>query len=151
MDIVVKAALVYLGLLIVLRIAGRRMLDQLNSFDLVIILIISEAVQQTLIGDETSFTAAMLAVITLVVLDVGISLFQQKFPASRKWIQGTASLLVVHGVPQREIMRRARVSEDDILESARRRQGLGRLDEIEFAVLETSGVISIIPKRESEK
>jgi uncharacterized membrane protein YcaP (DUF421 family) len=149
MDSVLRAAAVYLFLLVLFRIAGKRTLSDVTTFDFVLLLIISEATQQALLGEDFSLTNAFLVIITLIGLDIVLSLWVQRWPWLSKWIEGLPLVIVEHGQPLRERMKRVRVSEDEILTAARERRGLARMDQIQYAVLERSGGISIIPKQDS--
>jgi uncharacterized membrane protein YcaP (DUF421 family) len=149
MDSVLRGAAIYLFLMVLFRIAGKRTLSDVTTFDFVLLLIVGEATQQALLGEDFSLTNAFLVILTLIGLDIAISLWQQRWPGLAKWLEGVPLVIVEHGQPLRERMRRARVSEDDILTAARERQGLARMDQIQYAVLERSGGISIIPKQES--
>jgi uncharacterized membrane protein YcaP (DUF421 family) len=86
-------------------------------------------------------------VITLVGFDIRLSLLKEKLPFLDKWLEGTPLVIVQDGKPLRERMKGARVDESDVLAAARELQGLERMDQIKFAVLERTGEISIIPKK----
>jgi uncharacterized membrane protein YcaP (DUF421 family) len=145
-DTVLRAAAVYIVVLLVLRLAGRRTVAEMTPFDLVLLLIIGDATQQALLGDDFSLTTAFLVVATLIVLDILLSLLKERFASLAKLIDGVPMVIVENGQPLRERMRRARVSMDDVMLSARESQGIERLEEIKFAVLEVSGGISVIPR-----
>ncbi|WP_147195675.1 YetF domain-containing protein [Pantoea sp. MBD-2R] len=145
METVLRAASMYLLLMIVLKIAGRRTLLEMTSFDLILLLIISEATQQALLGNDFSVTGASLTIITLIVVDILFGMMKARFPRLDRLIDGTALILVEHGRLLPERARRAGISEDDILNTARSSAGLERLDQIKFAILEKNGKISIIP------
>jgi uncharacterized membrane protein YcaP (DUF421 family) len=145
LDAVLRAAAVYFILLIAVRLSGRRTLSELTTFDFILVLVISEAVQQGMVGDDYSLTTAMVVVVTLVLIDVTLSFAKTRFRWLEKILEGVPTVLVENGRPLRERMKKARVSEDDIMESARELQGLERMDEIKFAVLEVGGKITIIP------
>ena len=149
MDAVLRATAMYLLLLTVFRVSGRRMLAELTTFDFVLLLIIGEATQQALLGEDFSFINAMLVIVTLVTLEIGLSLLKGWAPFLGKLLDGTPMIVVDHGRPLRERMRKARIDEEDILEAARRLQGIERLDQIKYAVLEVSGGISVIPNDRS--
>lgn len=146
MDAILRAAAIYIVLLIMFRIAGRRTLSEMTAFDFVLLLIIGESTQQALLGEDFSLTNAFIVIVTLLTLDVGISLWKQRSPRANRLIEGVPTVLVENGRPLTALMDKARVREDEILEAARRLQGLERMDQIKFAVLEVSGGISIIPK-----
>lgn len=145
MDAILRAAAVYLLLLIVFRIAGRRSLAQMTSFDFVLLLVIGESTSDALIGDDYSVTRTSLVIITLIVIDIGLSLIKGESSTFSKLLDGTPMVIVEHGKLLRERMRRARVDEEDVLEAARKKQGIESLDQIKYAVLEIDGAISIIP------
>lgn len=147
MDTVLRAALIYLGLLIALRATGRRMLGEMTTFDLILVLIISEAAQQALVGDNHSLTNAAIAVVTLMAIDVTFSLLTKRIPRLEKWVDGVPMIIVENGRPLEERMRQARVDENDVLSSARKLRGLERLDQIKYAVLEADGHITVVPNR----
>jgi uncharacterized membrane protein YcaP (DUF421 family) len=145
-DSIVRATVVYIVLLLILRIAGKRSLAQITTFDFVLLLIIAEGVQPALNGADTSMTNSLLVVMTLVGLDIAFSLLKGKSQRLEKLIDDVPLVLVVDGQPLPERLRKVRVDESDILTSARLLQGLERMEQIKYAVLERSGGISIIPK-----
>ncbi len=145
MDIVVRALAIYLVIVVLFRVTGKRTMAQVTTVDLVLLLIISEATQQALLGDDFSITTAALAIITLVFLDRVADLLKFKSRKINRLIEGAPVVLVEHGRPVRHRLRKEHISVDDILAVARNQQGLLRLDQIEYAILESSGGISIIP------
>ncbi|WP_330984419.1 MULTISPECIES: DUF421 domain-containing protein [Enterobacterales] len=147
MDMILRAVAIYLILLVVFKIAGRRALLQMTSFDLILLLIISEATQQGLLGNDFSVTGAALCIITLIVMDMLFGKLKKYLPGAEEMIDGTAVVLVENGVLMRDKMKMADISVDDIMVSARNNQGLTELAEIKFAILETNGHISIIPQK----
>ncbi len=147
MDSVLRAAAVYLVLLLLFRIIGKRSLGETGTFDFVLLLIIAEATQQAMIDDDNSMTNAFLIIVTLLALNVGFSLLKQRSPLADQLIDDVPVLIVVDGNPLKDRMDRARVDERDILQAARESQGLARLDEIKYAVLERDGAISVVPKQ----
>jgi len=148
MDAVMRAAAIYFFLLIVFRLAGQRTLANLTTFDFVLLLVIAEATQQGLLGADFSVTTAFLVIVTLVGIDIGLSLLKNRFVGVDKLLEGVPLVLVADGKPLKARMERARIDESDVLMAARERQGLERLDQIRYAVLERTGQISIIPKRQ---
>jgi uncharacterized membrane protein YcaP (DUF421 family) len=148
-DIIVRTAAVYAFLLVVFRFSGRRTLSEMTTFDLVLLLIISETTQQAMIGDDFSFTAAALAILTFVGMNVALAALKTRFPALDTWLDGLPTVIVADGRPLADRMRRARVDVSDVLAAARELQGLGRLDQIAYAVLERDGKITVIPKPDS--
>jgi uncharacterized membrane protein YcaP (DUF421 family) len=149
MDAVLRAAAIYVFLLIIFRIAGRRTLAEINTFDFVLLLILGEATQQGLIGDDFSVTRALLLITSLIGLDIGMSFLQRRFRTLDKIIDGVPLIIVEDGEPVKDRMDRARIDEADVLEAGRLHHGLERMDQIKYAVLERDGGISIIPKAEA--
>ena len=149
MDSVIRAAAVYFMLLIVFRLAGNRSIGQITAFDFVLLLIISEAIQGAMTTGDHSMTNAFLIVITLVGLDIMMSLWKQRSMRVEKILDGVAVLLMENGKLNRHIMNKERVDEGDILAAAREKIGLERIDQIKHAVVEANGAISIIPKHRS--
>jgi len=146
MDAILRGFMIYLFLLVLFRIAGRRTLGQMTNFDFVLLLIISEATQNAMIGNDFSLTNGMLVILSLVGLDIAFSLLKQRFPALNRHLEGLPLVLVEQGRPLKELMRKSRVDEQDILSSAREKHGIERMEQIKYAVLETNGGISIIPQ-----
>ena len=146
MDIVVRGLAVYLFLMIIFRIAGQRTLSEVTTFDFVLLLIIAEATQQALLGEDFSITNAMLLIATLIGFDIALSLWKQRSQKVAKILEGVPLVLVDDGKPMPEHMENARVDEEDILAAARELQGLERIDQIKYAILERNGGISIIPR-----
>lgn len=150
MDSVLRAVGMYVLLMIVLKIAGRRTLLEMTSFDFILLLIISEATQQALLGDDFSFTGAAITIITLIAMDIVFGKIKERFPKVELFIDGSPLILVEHGRPLGKRMRKAGISDEDILSSARISQGLERMDQIKFAILEKNGKIAIIPAVDQE-
>lgn len=146
MDAVMRAMIVYGALLLIFRIAGRRTMAQMTNFDFILLLIISESVQNAMIGTDYSLTNGLLVVLTLVSLDILLSLWKRRAPAIERWLDGLPTVIVEKGRPLRDRMAWARVDDEDILQAAREKQGLQRMDQISYAVLEVSGGISIVPR-----
>ena len=151
MNVVIRALSIYVFLLIVLRFAGKRSLVQITTFDFVLLLILSEATQQALLGNDYSLSKAFLIILTLVMAEIGLSLLKHKVPFLEKWLDGTPIIIVENGKMLKDRTNWSRIDEEDILAAARDSQGLERMEQIKYAVLETSGGISIIPKPDSKK
>ena len=146
MDSVIRAVVVYGVLLLIFRIAGKRALSQITTFDFVLLLIIAEAIQPALADADESMTNSFLLVLTLFAIDIGLSLLKRSSPMLEKLIDDVPLIIVADGKPLYERMSKARVDEEDVLTAARLSQGLERMDQIKFAVLEQSGGISVVPK-----
>jgi uncharacterized membrane protein YcaP (DUF421 family) len=145
MDSVIKATVVFFVLWAILRVSGRRTLGEMTAFDFVLFLIIGGSTQRAITGQDYSLTNALLLVATFVTLDIGLSIVELKWPASRPILNAMPMILVDNGYLMTQRMRRARITEDNILEAARRLHGLERMEQIKFAILEATGEISIVP------
>lgn len=146
MDSILRAISIYVLLLILFRVAGKRSLADVTTFDLLLLMIIGEATQQALLGDDFSGINAMLVIITLIVIDIGLSLVKLRHPFVDLLLEGSPTLIVEHGRPLQARLAEARLREEDILLAARQSQGLERMEQIRFAILEKNGRISIIPE-----
>jgi uncharacterized membrane protein YcaP (DUF421 family) len=146
MDAVLRAGAIYIALMVLFRISGRRSLGEMTSFDFVLLLIIGEATQQALLGDDFSVTNAVLVIVTLLTIDIGFSLLKRRSKRFGKLIDGGPTIVVENGQYLRHRMYEARIEEDDILQAARLSQGIETLDQIKFAIIERNGQISIIAK-----
>jgi uncharacterized membrane protein YcaP (DUF421 family) len=149
MDSVLRGAAVYLALLVIFRISGKRSLAQITTFDFVLLLIIAETTQQALLGEDFSVTNALLSILTLVGIDIGLSLWSQRASWLDKLLEETPVLVVKDGKPLHESMAQERLDETEILAAARELQGLERLEQIKYAVLDRDGKITVIPKQRS--
>ncbi|MDQ0739781.1 DUF421 domain-containing protein [Pseudomonas sp. W4I3] len=145
MDSVLRAAAIYLVLMILFKVAGRRSLAELTTFDLVLLMVIGEATQQALLGDDFSLTNAVLVIVTLIAIDIGLSLVKQRSRWFSRLLDGGPTVVVEQGRVLHERLKRARLDEDDILEAARSAQGILEIKQIRFAILERNGKISVIP------
>ena len=148
MDTVLRAVAIYLFLLLVFRIAGKRPLAQMNAFDLVLLLIIGESASQALMGDDFSITTAVILITTLVLMEKGFALLKQNSERADRWLDDLPTVLVENGKPLRDRMKQQEVNEADVLEAARCSQGLERMDQVKYAVLERGGTISVIPMKQ---
>jgi uncharacterized membrane protein YcaP (DUF421 family) len=145
MDSVIRATVVYLVLLLLFRLSGKRTLAQVTTFDFVLLLIISEATQQAMVDGDNSITNSMLLVATLIGLNVLMSELKQRFRSVERVLDGVPLLIVERGNPLHDRMSKERVDVEDVLDAARETHGLERLDQIKYAVLERNGKISIVP------
>lgn len=146
MDAVLRGVAVYVALFVIFRINGKRALGQVTTFDFVLLLIVAETTQQALLGDDFSVTNSFLLILTLVGLDLGLSLLKQRWKRLDEYMEGMPLVIVENGQPIQEYLDKTRIDEGDILRAARELQGLERMDQIKYAVLERSGDITVIPK-----
>lgn len=140
---VLRPAVVYLALLAIFRLTSRRGLAQATLFDFVILLLISNVVQNATIGNDNSVLGALAGALMLVVLSYTGDHITSRSHRARVFLEGKPVLLVKDGQIQHDIMERQVVTTYDLL-SAIRKQGLSRLADVGFAVLELDGSISVI-------
>jgi uncharacterized membrane protein YcaP (DUF421 family) len=145
MEIVLRAAAMYFFLLIVFRLSGKRTLSEADTFDFLMVLIISETTQQAMVRDDKSFTAAAVLILTLVFLTIILSHLKQWIPTIGRALDDEPIVILAHGRLMDDRCDKLRIDEADILEAARQNLGLERLEQIKFAVAERNGSISIIP------
>ena len=145
MDAVLRSSIVYIVLLVLFRLYGRRTLGQITTFDFVLLLIIAEATQQAMVGEDYSLTNAFLVIMTLFSIDGVLSLLKQKSDRLTAIMEGLPLILVENGRPVQRVMKSVQIDESDVLSAARETRGVERMDQIRYAVLEVNGAISIVP------
>jgi uncharacterized membrane protein YcaP (DUF421 family) len=145
MDIVARATVIFLVVFVVLRVVGRRELGNLEPFDLILLVVLGDLVQQGVTQSDYSVTGAIIAILTIAVLTVLVSYLGFRFRRLRPLLEGEPIILFADGRPIERNMRRERITLDDLAAEARL-QNLASLDEVRLAVLEASGQISIIPR-----
>ena|SRR5579862_2356744 len=145
MDLVLRAIAVFFFVLVLTRVIGRRELSQLAPFDLILLIILGDALQQGLTQDDYSVTGAILIVGTFAVLQVGFSWLGFRFRAIRPILEGEPLIIVQDGKLIERNLKRERLTYDELMESARLHEIAG-LDEIRWAVIERNGEISFIKK-----
>lgn len=150
MESVLRPLVVYLVVFILFRLAGKRTLASITAFDFVLLLVVAEALQEALIGDDLSLTNAFLVVLTFVAVDVGLSLLNQRSQILKKVMDDVPLIVLENGKPLSERLQESRIDEAEILHAARQSQGLERLEQIKYAILEASGGITIIPRQSGD-
>lgn len=143
-QIVVRTLAVYGFLLVGLRIAGKREIGQMTPFDLVVILVIANAVQNAMVGPDTSLSGGLLAAATLIAVNQLVSYAGFSSRLFERTLLGSPTLLVSDGHLIDANLRRERVNADEVF-MAMREHGVGDLTQVKIAVLETDGTISIVP------
>jgi len=145
MDLVLRATFVFGFVLLLTRVIGKRELGSLQPFDLVLLIVLGDALQQGLTQDDYSLTGAVLVVGTIAVAQVFVSWISYRFPRTRPLLDGDPIIILEDGRPIERNLRRERLTVDDIAEEARKQQ-IAHLSEVRYAVLETGGTISFIKK-----
>jgi uncharacterized membrane protein YcaP (DUF421 family) len=144
LGITIRTIAVYIVVLVGLRLAGKREIGQMTVFDLVVLLLIANAVQNAMVGPDTSLVGGILAAVVLLVVNALVARLRLRWPRLRRWVEGTPTLLVLHGEVIPEHMRKEGIDEESLLE-ALREHGVSEIGRVEMAVLEIDGSISVIP------
>jgi uncharacterized membrane protein YcaP (DUF421 family) len=143
-DLVLRAAVVFFVLLVVMRAVGRRELNTMEPFDVILLVVIGDLVQQGVTQSDYSLTGAVTVIATITLLTVGTSYLSFRFRRLRPLLEGKPLVLLQDGEPIQRNMRRERITVEE-LRSAARQQQISSLDAVRFAILETDGRISFIP------
>lgn len=143
-DIVMRTAVVYTVILVGLRLSGKREIGQITVFDLVVLLLLANAVQNAMVGPDTSVGGGIVAAIVLLALSAIVVRARLRWPWIRRVLEGTPTLLVLHGQPLAAHLRSEGLDEET-LEAALREHGIAQLRDVEMAVLEVDGSISVVP------
>jgi uncharacterized membrane protein YcaP (DUF421 family) len=142
---IIRPIIVYAALVGLLRLGGRRELAQMNSFDLVILLIISNAVQNAIIGQDDSLLGGLVGGATLILLNLGVNRYLYRHPKLDEALEGEPITLVKDGRVLHKNLEHELITEAELL-AAIRRQGLSGVEACEEVILETSGMISVVPR-----
>ena len=146
-EVVLRTAIVYLFVVTALRLSGKREVGQMSVLELVVILVISDAVQNSMVGDNTTLWGGLVAVVTLLSLDFALKALTRRSKTVRTAIEGEPRMLVRDG----RLLERAIDEEGVEVEEVRaaiRAHGLARVEDVRFAVLETDGSISVVPRED---
>ena len=142
---VLRSVVVYLFLLIAFRFTGKRQVGQLTPFDLVVLLIISNVVQNAVIGADNSLGGGLIGALTILLLNFAVVEIAFRYKRARRLLEAPPTLLIHNGHVLHENLRRERVTLDDLL-AALRKNGIVEPSQVRFAVLEENGAISVIPR-----
>ena len=145
MDIALRAIALYVFVVFVMRMVGRRELSTLTPFDLVLLIVLGDAIQQGLTQDDYSVTGAVIAVSTLALMQVVTSYLSYRVRPFRKVLKGEPIVLIQDGKLLRQNLRRERMTVDDVAEEMRS-QEIATFDQVQWAILESNGTISFIQK-----
>jgi uncharacterized membrane protein YcaP (DUF421 family) len=145
MDLVIRTFVVISIVFVLTRLVGRRELSSLEPFDLILLVVVGDLIQQGITQSDDSVTGATIVLATVSLMTVALSYLSFRVPRLRPLLEGEPIVLVVDGAPIEPNLRRERITMDDLLAEARQQQ-LDSLDTVRFAVLETSGRISFLVK-----
>ena len=143
---VLRPVLVYLFLLIGLRLAGKRELAQLNPFDFIVLMTLSNTVQNAIIGDDNTVLGGMIGATSLLAVNYAVVRLVRGNRRFQRLLEGRADVLVKGGKIQQDHLAREMMTKEELIAAAHK-QGIGSLKDIEYAVLEPTGTISFIPRR----
>ena len=146
MDIALRAAVLYAFLVLVTRVVGRRELSTLSPFDLILLIVLGDSIQQGLTQDDYSVTGAVIAVSTIAALQVGTSYISFRSKRARTVLEGRPIVIIEDGKLIEKNLKRERMTPDEVAEEMRLQQ-IASFDEVRWAILEPSGSISFIEKR----
>jgi uncharacterized membrane protein YcaP (DUF421 family) len=145
MDLVIRAAVAFAFVYLITRVIGRRELSSLQPFDLILLVMIGDLVQQGVTQNDFSVTGAILVGGTIALLTVAVSYLSFRFPRLRPALEGEPVIVVEDGKPIERNLRRNRITLEELAAAARQSQ-LGSIEDVRWGVLETNGQISFIPK-----
>ncbi|WP_016881785.1 MULTISPECIES: DUF421 domain-containing protein [unclassified Rhodococcus (in: high G+C Gram-positive bacteria)] len=145
MEIVLRAAVLFLFLWVITRVVGRSTVGELSTFQLVLYVVMGDLVQQGVTQQDYSVTSAVLAVGVFALLTLALAWANARFPRVRGVTHGVPVIIVRDGIPDVDRLRSERMSLDDLMADARQ-QGIRRFDDIELAVLETNGRVSFFTR-----
>jgi uncharacterized membrane protein YcaP (DUF421 family) len=143
---VIRPILVYLFLIVSLRLAGKRELAQLNPFDLVVLMTLSNTVQNAIIGNDNSLLGGLIGAATLLVVNYVVVRFLYSHESIDRFIEGDPELLIENGVLQADQLKKELITTTELVEAAHK-QGFGSLEEIERAVMEPGGTLTFVAKK----
>jgi uncharacterized membrane protein YcaP (DUF421 family) len=144
-EILLRTFIVYMAVLVLLRVAGKRELGQMTPFDLVVILVIANAVQNAMTGGDNSLIGGLIAATTLTVVNIAVGRWGSQVPGFRRLVASEPTLLLRDGKPLEAALEKERIDVEE-LEMAARQHGIADLKDVTAAVLEEDGSISIIPR-----
>ena len=142
-DIVLRTIAVYLVIVVGLRLSGKREIGQMTVFDLVLLLLLANAVQNAMLGPDDSLLGGVIAAVVLLAINAAMARLRLRWPRLRRMVEGSPTLLVLRGKVIEEHLRREGLDQE-ILEAALREHGISDLEEVEMAVLEIDGSISVV-------
>ena len=149
-EIVLRGALVYIVLLSLLRLSGKRTVGQFTPFDLLLLVLLGDAVQGAMIAEEESVSGAVILVATLLTLNWLAGFLSSRSRRLDHLLEGSPVLLVRNGTVYEQALRRSNLTRSELKESMRK-QGCIRIEDVRLAVLESDGEISIVPREDSKK
>ncbi len=146
-QLILRGVLTYVFLLIVLRITGKRQIGQLAPFDLVLLLVLSNAVQNAMNGGDNSFTAGVISALSLIATNYLVGILTARSKKLEAWIEGRPRILLRDGHIDEAVMRAEKITHHELM-AALRAAGCCNIRDVHFAVLENSGQITVVERKE---
>jgi uncharacterized membrane protein YcaP (DUF421 family) len=137
---------VYLFIVVAIRLFGKKELAQLSVVDLVFILLISNAVQNAMVGPDSTLSGGLVAASTLFIVNYLLKYLQYRFPRFGKAVQGDAIMLVYEGKYMEDHLKKARITKDEIMEAVRE-HGVASIEQVNLAIMEVDGSISVLSEK----
>jgi uncharacterized membrane protein YcaP (DUF421 family) len=144
LEIAGRSLVVYAAILGGLRLGGRREIGQLTPFDLVVILLVANAVQNAMVGSDTSLVGGLVAAATLLVVNIAVARLRLRSPRLRHLVEGVPVVLIQHGEWVEENLRRESITREEVLAAVREHGDVDEVGHVAMAVLETDGSISVV-------
>ena len=148
LEVIFRTSVIYAVLYAAIRLLGKREVGQYTPFDLILLLTLANAVQNAMVGDNTTLAAGISAAVTLLLLNFLLNLLLARRVKLRHWLEGTPTLLLRHGRVEWSALKRERL-DLEVLKTAIREHGIDGMEDVDLAVLELDGSISIIGKHET--
>src|SRR5665811_2231122 len=148
--IIVSTLAVYLFIVIAIRLFGKKELAQLSVVDLVFILLISNSVQNAMVGPDSTLSGGLVAASSLFIVNYILKYFQYRFPKFGKIVQGDATMLIYQGKMLKTHMKNVKISEDELMEAVRE-HGVASVRDVDLAIMEVDGSISVLSSKYQKK
>jgi uncharacterized membrane protein YcaP (DUF421 family) len=146
LEIVARCLVIYVVVLVGLRLGGRREIGQLTPFDLVLVILVANATQNAMVGSDTSLAGGVVAAAALFAVNAVVARLRLRSPRFRRLVQGEPVVLVQRGEWLDDALRTQGLARDDVLAALREHGDVGDVTEVELAVLETDGSVSVVPR-----
>ena len=143
MEIVVRAVVMFAALWLLLRTMGNRELSEVTAFELVILVVLGDLVQNGVTQEDMSVTGSLLAVSTMALLAVGTSVVTYRYPRTRRPLEGLPSVVIRRGEIQSEVLRLQRISVDELREAVRK-EGISDMADVQWGIVESDGAFSFL-------
>lgn len=147
LDIILRTLSVYAFIFIAIRVTGKKEISQLSIVDFVLVILVSNAVQNSMVGPDNSLTGGLVAAAVLFSVDYAIKMFIYKNKKVKRLLEGEPVMLVYKGKKIVQNLKKEKISDEELEESIRA-HGISTIDEVELAIMETNGIISIIEKKD---